>query len=235
VKTATSQPIGPRTSGLIAGLSILAMIYPAMVVLTMLEDVLVKGNAAQTAQNVADAGGFGSSAWIMLGIVVVLDVVASLALQRYFAPVARTLAMAIMASRLVYTAIFVVAILQLTGANNPGQSLAAITRFNDIWHASLLIFGIHLLLIGWTIVRLAFASDHLYKTTGVIVGVLLLIGGTGYLIDNVGLLFVPDYTTSGLMVAALAAGETLFALWILLKNLQFLGIPALVRRLQSQK
>ncbi len=216
-----SQTSMPRKAGVIAGLSILAMIYPAMVVLTMLENVLVKGDAAHTAQNVVAAGGFGSSVWIMLGIVVTLDAVVSLALGRYFAPVARTLATAIMVSRLVYTAIFAVAILQLTGAaSDPNQSLTAITRFNDIWHASLLVFGIHLLLIGCAVVRLAFRSGHLHKATGVIVGGLLLIGGLGYLIDNVGLLFINGYVTSDLMMAALAAGETLFAVWMLVKNLR---------------
>ncbi len=202
--TTKSQTIMPRKAGFITGLSILALIYPAMVALTTLE-------------NTKTAGGFGSSVWIMLGIVVTLDAVVSVALGRYFAPVARTLARAIMVSRLVYTAIFAVAILQLIDAS---QSLAAIARFNDIWHASLLVFGIHLLLIGVTIGRLAFVSGHLSKATGAIVGGLLLIGGVGYLIDNIGLLFIHGYATSDLMMAALTAGETLFAVWILIKNLR---------------
>lgn len=215
----SAQSIGPRKASFVAGFGILAMIIPAMVVLTMLEDVLVKGNAMQTAQNVLAAGGFGSSVWIMLGIVLVLDIVASVAMWKLFAPAAPGLAKAIMVSRLVYTAIFAVAILQLTGAaSDSNQSLVAITRFNDIWHASLLIFGIHLLLIGGLILRLAFTSDYLYKTTGLIVGGCLLIGGVGYLVDNVGLLFISGYETSTMMVAALATGETLFALWLVAKS-----------------
>lgn len=228
------QSIGPRWAGFAAGFGILAMIYPALVVLTMLEDVLVKGNAAQTAQNVLAAGGFGGSVWMMLGMVLALDIVASVALWKYFAPASPALAKAVMVSRLVYTAVFAVAILQLTGAaNDPNQSLVAITGFNDIWHASLLLFGVHLLLLGWLVGRLAFRSDLLYKATGVIVGGLLLVGGAGYLIDNVGLLFIPGYETSPLMMTALAAGETLFAGWLFSKSLKFFGIPTMVRKLKT--
>jgi len=228
------QSIGPRWAGFVAGLGILAMIYPAMVVLTMLEDVLIKGNTAQTAQNVLAAGGFGSSVWIMLSTVIVLDIVASVALWKYFAPASPGLAKAVMVSRLVYAAVFAVAILQLTSAaNDPNQSLVAITGFNHIWHASLLLFGVHLLILGWLVGRLAFRSDYLYKVTGVIVGGLLLIGGAGYLIDNVGLLFIPAYETSPIMVAALAIGETLFAGWLFSKSLKFFGIPTMVRKLKT--
>jgi uncharacterized protein DUF4386 len=227
----SAQSIGPRKAGFVAGLSILAMIYPAMVVLTMLESVMVKGDAAQTVQNVLAVGGFGLGVWIMLGIVVILDVVASVALWKFFASASTILPKAVMVTRLGYTVIFAVAILQLTSAaSDSTQSLVAITHFNDIWHASLLIFGIHLLLIGWLVVRLAFTSTHLYKATGVIVGGLLLVGGAGYLIDNIGLLFIPGYETATVMVVALAAGETLFALWLFSKSLGFFGIPMLVRK-----
>jgi len=208
-------------ASLAAGLGIIAMIYPAMIVLTMLEDVLVKGDAAQTAQNVLAAGGFGSSVWLMLGIVIVLDIVVSVALWRLFIPVGAGLAKAIMVSRLVYTAVFALAIFQLTSAaGDPNQSLVAITRFNDIWHASLLVFGVHLLCIGWLIVRLPFRSNYLFKTTGVVLGTLLLIGGTGYLVDNVGLLFISGYATSMPMVIALATGETVFGFWLCFKGVR---------------
>jgi hypothetical protein len=230
----SAESIGARKAGFAAGMGILAMIYPAIVVLTMLEDVLVKGSSVQTEQNVVAAGGLGSRVWIMLGIVVALDVVVSLELRKHFAPVAHGLARTIMVSRLAYTAIFAIAIFHLTeAAGYPNQSLTAITRFNNIWHASLLVFGIHLLLIGWILVQVALTSNHLYKVTGFVVGGLLLVSGAGYLIDNVGLLFFPGYATSGLMIAALATGETLFAVWLLLKSLRFVGIPTLVRKLQN--
>ena len=66
--------------------------------------------------------------------------------------------------------------------------LTHIHHFDDIWKLGLGLFGIHLLLIGW----LALVSGFIPR----FVAVLVLIAGTGYLVDSFGGLLYATYPSS---------------------------------------
>ena len=84
------------------------------------------------------------------------------------------------------------AIIQLVLAlgllGNPDQALRAVDAYDTIWHVGLILFGVHLLLIG----LLAYRSGFMPK----IFGILLVIAGLGYLADGFGAVLVPGLRDS---------------------------------------
>ena len=89
--------------------------------------------------------------------------------------------------RVAYAAVYLVAIIQLVIAlgllDDPAQALRAVNAYDTIWHVGLILFGVHLLLIGY----LAYRSGFMPK----IFGILLVVAGLGYLVDGFVLVLVP--------------------------------------------
>ena len=83
-----------------------------------------------------------------------------------------------------------------------------IEDFQDIWHVSLILFGLHLVLIGY----LACKSGYVPR----VLGVLLVLAGGGYLADSFSALLVPGYSVN--VAAFTFIGEALFMLWLLAKG-----------------
>lgn len=128
-----------------------------------------------------------------LFLVVVLDVVVACALYRVFEPVDRTVSFLAAAFRLVYAAVFMVAI---------GQLLQASTdAFSDLWRAGLGLFGVHLILLGYLTLRTRWLAA------------LLAIAGLGYLTDAFATFFAQDLTVSTYTFL----GELVLAVWLLIR------------------
>jgi hypothetical protein len=168
-------------------------------------------------------------------LVALLDVMVAWGLYAFFKPVNREVALLAGWLRLAYAAVFAVAISQLAGALHllgnadylrtftpdqlHTQALLKITDFHDIWTVGLVLFGTHLVLIGYLIYRSGFAPKLL--------GVLVAIAGAGYLIDSFGALLFPDYAIS--VSAVTFVGEFLLMVWLLVKGRT---IPSISQRTQ---
>ena len=89
-----------------------------------------------------------------------------------------------------------------------GQALLKIDTFNDIWFAGLILFGVHLLILGY----LAFTSGYVPK----VLGVLLVIAGVGYAFDS----FVKVFSDGSPMAISTVTfvGEFLLGLWLLVRG-----------------
>ena len=114
--------------------------------------------------------------------------------------------------RLAYAAVFLVAVSQLAGVVPavaiPDQAQRSIDSFKDIWNAGLILFGVHLLLIGY----LAHRSGFIPK----IIGILLVIAGLGYLVDGFATVLVPGYSLNVARVTFV--GEAVLIFWLLIKG-----------------
>lgn len=88
------------------------------------------------------------------------------------------------------------------------DALLKIQSFEDIWHAGLALFGLHLVLIGY----LAYKSGYVPRA----IGVLLAIAGVGYLVDTFAERLTADYSIS--ISAVTFIGEALFLLWLLVRG-----------------
>jgi hypothetical protein len=162
--------------------------------------------------NIAESTGLFRWGIASLLTAAVLDVVIAAALLRLFTPVNRDISRLAAWFRLTYAAVFLTAISQLTGVlpaiDNPEQAQRSIDSFNAIWNAGLILFGIHLLLIGY----LAYRSGFIAK----IIGILLVIAGLGYLIDRFGTVLVSGYALGVAQVTFV--GEAVLIFWLLIRG-----------------
>ncbi|GAA1980014.1 DUF4386 domain-containing protein [Microbacterium pumilum] len=175
-----------RTASLVAGSSLAGMAVVMSIGWFGLIVPLIDHNdadataAAITAAPLMFLGGVSA-----VGIVILLDFVVCAAWYALFKPVNQTLSAIAAWVRVVYTVLFAVAAAQLVNAftmlEDPAQALAAVEAYNAIWVVSLGLFGIHLLLIAYLILRADFIAS--------VFGVLLAIAGLCYIVDAIGVLF----------------------------------------------
>lgn len=214
-----------RTMGLVAGIALLAMaILAGFANFGVIEQIVTDGDAAKTAQDILASQGLFRAGVASLALVAVLDVIVAWALLVLFTPVHNGIASLAAWFRVVYAGVFLVAISQLVGVvplvgdagyvaaysteQRHAEALLKINAFQDIWNAGLILFGIHLLLLGY----LAYTADFAPKWLGVV----LAIAGLGYLVDSFGTQLVPDYSISVAMVTFV--GEVLLMIWLLIKS-----------------
>lgn len=210
---------------LVAGVALLIMAmlagYANFGVLQRLE------NGSDTPYNFSNSIGSVRVAIACFILVAILDVVVALALYRVLTPVQKSLSKLASICRVVYAGVFMIAISRLVEISSArggdayakyvqdgfsGDYLTSIQNnvdaFHMIWSAALVIFGVHLLLIG----SLAYRSNYMPR----FLGVFIVVAGLGYLIDNLGTLYVSNYTAN--VSAVTFIGEVMLMLWLLIKG-----------------
>jgi hypothetical protein len=181
-----------RRSALVAGVATLVLaVLAGAANVAVIGGLVTKDDAAKTASDVLASSGLFRLGLTALVVAVILDVIVAWALLTFFEPVDKDLSRLAAWFRLSYAAVFAVAIGQLLGvlplldAGTPSaftmdqrhtQALAKIEDFLNIWHVGLVLFGLHLVLIGY----LAYRSGYVPRA----LGVLLVIAGAGYLVDS---------------------------------------------------
>jgi hypothetical protein len=187
-------------------------------------DIIVDGDAAATANNILTNQGrfrFGIVAHLT---VIVLDLVVAWALYVFLKPARNSLSLLAAWSRLVYTIIYGIALVNVYGVfqllGNAGylsafetsqiqaQVMLSLNAFRDTWDVGYVFFGLHLALLG----IVAYQSGFIPK----VFGILLLIAGASYLIDYSGLLLFPN---PGLGLSVIFGwGELIFMFWLLIRG-----------------
>jgi len=214
-----------RRAGLVAGLGILVMAaLSGFGIFFVVEGLVTPGNAARTVEDIAASEGLFRWGTASLYGVVVADVVVAWALFRFLRPVSDGLARLAAWFRLAYAGVFMLAIGQLAGIPDlvtsgeysgvftaeqiQGQTLLKVDAFDDLWMAGLILFGIHLAIVG----HLAYVSGYVPK----LLGVLLVVAGAGYVFDSVATVVLASPPASVATVTFL--GEFLLALWLLARG-----------------
>ena len=193
--------------------------------------LLVRGDAAATANNIMANGLLFRGGMLSWLIVLICDIVIAWALYIFLKPVSKSLSLLTAWFRLVYVTIFGITqlnllfvLLLLSGTDyltvfdtNQLQALAMLflNGHNLGFLIGLVFFGVHLLLLSYLI----FKSSYIPK----ILGVLLILSSLGYLIDSFANFLLPnyaDYETIFLLLVAIPGiiGELSFTLWLLLKG-----------------
>jgi len=147
-----------RQATTIAGVGLLLMsVLSAFGYLVAVKGLVVPGNAARTANKVADQESLFRFGIPSLYLVAALDVVVAWALYRVFKPVSDALSKLAAWLRVAYAGVFVVAISQLVGALSVHtQALRHINSFTNIWDAGLVLFGLYLFVLAY----LTFRSEY---------------------------------------------------------------------------
>ena len=82
--------------------------------------------------------------------------------------------------------------------------MASVHAFKEGWDTALVILGLHLLVLGYLVLR----SGYVPRT----LGVLLMIASTGYVVDGLGRLLSRDYHAN--VTGFTFVGEVLLMVWL---------------------
>ncbi len=196
------KTISIRGAAITAGISILVMTAAAVVSNDLtIGRLVIPGDALATTENIlAFEGTFrlGIFSWI---VVLLCDLLAAWGLYQYFRPVNSGISLMMAWSRLAYIAMLGAAIfhfihvLVIIGSESyveafgTGQLQAQIhlytEAFEKTWSAALIVFGLHILLLAWLILRSSYVP--------VFFAIWLLAGGCGYFIVHSSKLLFPVY------------------------------------------
>jgi len=189
-----------RQAALIAGIGYLLMPV-AYAEFGIFPKLMIPGNIEQTAQNIAAHPQLFGAAIFCYLVTLILDVIIAWALYVLLAPVNRSLSLLTAWFRLVYTAMALFALLHLVTVYRlltvPGyltlfgsgplhaQVQLLLNSFRYDWSVSLVLFGIHLALLGYLIIR----STYIPK----LVGLLLALDGLGWVVGGLRPYLYPNF------------------------------------------
>ncbi|MGN7200399.1 DUF4386 domain-containing protein [Arthrobacter sp. SAFR-044] len=205
-----------RAPSLVAGTALLLMaVLSAWGNFGILENLITTGDTAKTVADISASEALFRMGVAALVAVVVLDVIVAAALFEVFESVDRGLSMMAAWFRLSYSAVFLVAICRLLEVpallkNDGGQAVRMLDAFDATWKVGLVLFAVHLLLIGYLADRSGFMAR--------IFGVLLTIAGLGYLADGFATILVPDFPLG--FAVFVFGGEVALMFWLLIRGRQ---------------
>lgn len=229
LERSTAGATTPRRAALVAGVG-----YVLIFVLAIFANFFVRtglvdpDDPAATFADIADSETLFRFGLVAFLAVFVVDVVIAWALYVLFRAVSQEVSLLAAWFRLVYTAflgvglVFFFVVLQLvSGADylaafEQGQLEAHTTlsleAFNYAWLIGLVAFGIHLVLLGWLMVRSRSAPS--------VLGVLLAVAGAAYVFDTLANALVSSYADHAdvfLVIVAVPSvvAELSFAVWLL--------------------
>jgi hypothetical protein len=209
-----SSTTHPRAAALIAGIALLVMaVIAPLASFGVINNMLVPGDAGATASNLVSSESLFRLGAVGLVIVALLDVLVAWGLYVVLRSVNQDVSLLGAFLRLVYAALFALAANSLFSALleaplDPAQSLFFLQSFDYAWQIGLIIFGVHLGVVGY----LAWRAQFIHW----IFGLLLIISGLGYFVDGVGFLLSPGYSL-GLSLYTFI-GELVFTFWLLIRG-----------------
>jgi hypothetical protein len=229
--TNSATEISRRQAAIVASIGLLLMtVLAPFANFYVLQGLTVPGDAAATFDKIAAGQALLRAGIATFLIVAVLDVVVAWALYYLLKPVDRSLSLLAAWLRVVYAAILGVAlgslmqVLQLVSGDGllkafqadqlHAQVVLALGAFDRAWMLGLVLFGLHLLLLGY----LAFRSDLTPRVLLQVLGILLIIAAAGYLVDSFGKILSPTYSAN--IGTYTFIGEPLFMLWLLWKGIK---------------
>lgn len=203
----------PARASLVSGLGLLVMV--ALMTAGYFGGVLpliTPGDATKTARDISQSGLVYLAGVACIFIVIMIDVVVSGAWFALFKGVNRRQSASAAWMRAIYSGLFAVAAGQLAYAytllDNPDQVLHAVESFRTLWLISLGLFGLHLMLVAYLVLRSTFVPK--------VFGVLLAISGVGYILDALGVMLMDGFTPMYGLFAII--GETSFTFWLLIRG-----------------
>jgi hypothetical protein len=230
--TLSDNTISLRKVAVISGIGYLVIFITGILSnFFVLEALVVPGDAAATAANIADGDMQFRLGILGFLIMVIFDVLLVWSLYELLKPANKSLSLLAALLRLVNGTIFGVAlyhlfdVLQLLSSSaylsifEPGQIHAqimlSISAFNYTWLIGLVFFGLHLLVLGYLIVK----ADYIPK----ILGILLIAAAAGYIVDSFAHFLLSnynDYKSIFTMIVVIPGiiGELSFTLWLLIRG-----------------
>jgi hypothetical protein len=221
--TSSLVDVSLRTAAIVAGLGLLLMsILAPIVQFNVFQSLVVPGDGKTTTDNILASIGIFRIGIVSFLIVAILDIIVAWALYILLKPANQSLSLLAAWFRVVYSAIFAVALVNLlsvlqllpgagiSGFETASQVMLSLGAFQSGWDMGLVIFGLHLVVLGF----LAFKSGYIPKW----LGILLVIAGLGYMVDSIGKFLLPGYNVTISLYTFI--GEPLFMIWLFWKGIK---------------
>lgn len=184
--------------------------------------VVIPGHIDQTVHNIGAHPALFATIICIYLINYIEDIVMAWALYVLLAPVNRALSLLAAWMQLIYTGVALVGLTNLATVYRMVTTPAYLASFGQMqflaqvnlllhtyrydWSLSLVIFGIHLVLVGYLIYRSRYIPW--------IIGIVLVINGLGWIADSLQPYLYPSIDTNFLFVTFF--GEIVFMLWLLI-------------------
>jgi hypothetical protein len=200
-----------RTAAMVAGVGLLLMaILSPIAYLGTFQSLVKFDDAALTAQNILNSMGAFRTSILFLLIVAILDIVVAWGLYILLVPANKNLSALAAWLRVIYGGIFIFAISKLYVAlqvltPDGTQAMSYLKAFQSIWDMGLILFGFHLLVLGYLVFRSGYVPKWL--------GVFLVLAAVGYIVDGFGKTLSPDYNLN--IAQFTFVGEVLLIFWLL--------------------
>lgn len=182
---------------------------------------LISADPAETVMRLTAHPHLFSAAVLSYVVSAIDDVVMAWALYALLRPIHRALAMLGSLLQLVYAAVWLATISNLgliyrfvaipdysrhiPAAGLPSQVAELLGAYHSGWGLSLILFGLHLVVTGWLIVRSSYLPRWL--------GWLLFVDGWAWVVDSVSIYLFPNANLQ--FLKAVFAAELIFMVWLL--------------------
>ena len=220
-------------SAIVSGIAIITMTIAATIANDFnIGSLKVDNNAPETLKNIMASKttfNVGVFSWF---VILISDVFAAWGLYIFFKSVSKNLSLMTAWFRLVYVGMLGVSIFNLIYVHllihQPGLSsvncsvqlgekvMFYLNAFDAMFSFSLIVFGIHILLLGY----LCLKSKYVPK----IFGIILIVAFVGYAITNISNLLFPEYKDVMRIVAMIfllpMLGEVALGIWLLIIGLR---------------
>jgi hypothetical protein len=236
--TGTVSELPIRQAAFVTGVSILVMLVAAVIATELsIGSLVVLDDAKATTDNIMASSGLfrtGVFSWL---VILVADVLAAWGLYVVLKPVSSTVSLLAAWFRLVYVAMLGAALVNLVSVltlmNGTGaltgydtgqlqaQVLFSVTVFNDMWSLALIVFGIHILLLGLLVLKSSYVPR--------LFGYLLLLAFVGYVLVHLLHLLFPGLddlktTIEMIFILPMVVGEVGLGVWLLVRHKKLIVI-----------
>lgn len=213
-----------KRAGLIAGISLIVMAMAAGFAYGFAQDKLVDVSAEIMKQNLLENQSLFYAVLAAWALIFITDLIVSKALFNVFRHTNRRISAITALVRIAYTLMLGVGILQLSSLVPllNGHEIKVDVRlpfalFERIWSAGLIIFGFHLIGLGYLSIK--------SKFTPALLGYLLYLAGVSYILIHAArqfALFGQPVIDSAVTILAIpmALGELLLAIWLIFQGLR---------------
>lgn len=221
---ASHMGITLRQAALTAGIGLLLMSFAPYAEFHVYPTLVIPGDIAQTVQNIAADEGLFLTGIVCYLFVFTCDLVVAWALYVLLLPVNRALSLLTAWFRIVYTTIAFVGLFKWVTAYRlidasyfrdtfgaeqlQAQVYLLLYAYRYEWNMGLLLFGFHLLLVGYLVYRSAYIPR--------LVGICVAIAGLGWVVNALGHYLAPNVDYGFLMITFF--GELVFMLWLLIRG-----------------
>jgi hypothetical protein len=221
----TTHKISLRAAAIIAGLAILGSVISApFAEIYVYPKLVIPFKPAETALNIIEHKTLFITAIFAYLVNFICDLIITWSLYIFLKPVHQELSLLTAWFRLVYTIIALVALNNLVTAfrllDTPEylamfkedqlyvQAMIYLRAFRNHWYFGIIFFGLHLILLGYLIIRAYYIPTLL--------GVILVITGLGYLLTTTRPFLFPNINVD--FAKFTFYGELIFMLWLLIKG-----------------